>query len=644
MSGIEFPKDNHRGLAWLVTELDAHQGVLVQSRVRRLLTEANLDYSEVAPYIEHCAERCARRSVVRRENYEILVVTWAPFQGCTAHDHSGCLCGLKVVQGSLVEQLYAGGNDGNVRAIVSSRLGPGEITVDPGVVVHSLANTGPIGEVVTVHVYSPPLPEIRKFVVSENPPSELFLRLAPDNAEIIAIVGGGFTGVMTMAHLLRLGNDRIKPMHIVLIDQQAAIGEGVAYRTADAKHLLNVPAGHMSAWPDRPDDFLIFARSKDSTVNSTDFLPRRLYGQYVREILFAQADAARQHLSAEVLRDLVICMETSTSSSGWKLQTKAGKSIHAQIAILATGHRPPNDPFLERWTGPRTRFIIDPWTTLALTQIGPNEPVLLLGSGLTAVDVMLTLNRPDRVAPIIVLSRHGLMPMAHLRRNDAAPDLSDLVEQWLDPRQVVTVCRLVRTLRKSITSAERGGIKWQQVIDAIRHVIPRIWARLDTAERSRFLRHLRPFWEVHRHRMAPSIADIIDRLRQARIVEVIAGTLVAANADADGIDITICCRSVTTERTERVAWIVNCTGPGVHSHNNMHSFLRPLLAAGTLRNDDFNLGLITDEAGRALAADGHVHRSLLVAGTLRKSTLWESTAVSELRQQAQAVARTALEY
>jgi uncharacterized NAD(P)/FAD-binding protein YdhS/predicted metal-dependent enzyme (double-stranded beta helix superfamily) len=641
MPDTNWTTSNHRGLAWLVDKLDAHGGVLDESTIRRLLTEANLDRAEVAPYVEQRAETYARRCVVRRENYEVLVLTWAPTQGSVAHDHSGSLCGLKVVQGSLVEQLFEDAPDGRVRKTTATRLGPGQMTIDPGVVVHSLSNGEPVENLVTVHIYSPPLPEVRRYAVAECPLPKLFRRPASENAHVVAIIGGGFTGLMAMANLLRFGNDGPMPLHIVLIDRQAAIGEGVAYRTTNSSHLLNVPAGRMSAWPDVPEDFLEFARSKDPAVSSADFLPRKIYGQYVREIMFAQAERAGEHLSAEVVRDEVTRMEPS-AEGGWNLETAKGKSVHAHRVIVAVGHRPPNDPLTKGWTGPRTRFVSDPWAALVLSQIGPDEPVLLIGSGLTAVDVILTLNRPDRVAPLIAISRRGLMPMSHLRNHRAAADHSKHVERWLDPSQVLTARRLVSLLREGVATAAKDGVEWQQVIDSIRHAIPGVWARLGVSERSRFLRHVRPFWEVHRHRMAPSIAETIDRLRREKKLEVTAGSLVAARSDADGIDVTFCCRGASASRTARVSWVVNCTGPGVHNLHETHPFLRPLLASGTLCSDELSLGLLTDACGRGIAANGTILPDLLVAGTLRKSTLWESTAIPELRQQAQTVARTAL--
>jgi uncharacterized NAD(P)/FAD-binding protein YdhS len=632
-----------QGLSWLVAELDRRPGKLDKATISRLLTEANLTIDDVAPFVEQRTTSYARRCVARRDNYELLVLTWLPSQGSVAHDHSGCLCGLKVVQGCLTEQLFQQGPDGQVRRTSDSQLQVGGITVDPGVVIHSLTNDASSPQaLVTVHIYAPPLPEVRRYAVTSEPPAKVFVRAATTNAQTVAIVGGGFTGTMCLANLLRLEKDSQSPMHIVLIDRLPAIGEGVAYRTNDGRHLLNVPAGRMSAWADIPDDFLQFMRSKDLSVNPGDFVSRKFFGQYVRESLLKLAQSAGEHVSVEIIRDDATQLKPE-GDGAWRIETAGGRTINANLAILTIGHRPPDDPFGSRWTGPRNRFVADPWAALVLSQIGPHEPVLLLGSGLTAVDAILTLDRADRVAPLITVSRRGLMPLPHTREPRAAADLSELTRPWLDPSAPLTIRELVDALRRHIALASQNGTDWRQMIDGLRPAISQLWGRLSSPQRSRFLRHVRPFWEVHRHRMAPDVADTIKKLRDKRTLEVVAGSVVSARADGEGVNVAVACRGNSTVRNLRVSWVVNCTGPGAHNRHSTHPLLRPLLELGTVCNDEFDLGLLTDSVGHAIDAQGNIQRTLLIAGTLRKSTLWESTAVPELRQQAQTAARAALE-
>jgi len=636
--------EKRHGLDWLVAQLEALNSIVDEATARRLLTETCLNGEDVDRYVEPRAGSYARRSVVRREAYEMLVLTWMPGQGSVAHDHSGSLCGLKVVRGTLTEQLYEAGPDGQVRASQASQWVSGQVTIDPGLVVHSLANPAGSAEMlVTLHIYSPPLPEVRRYAVAVEPPAEVFLRRAPSNAPTIVIIGGGFTGTMTLAHLLRETEKSSTPLRLVLIDRQPAVGEGIAYRTNDSRHLLNVPVEKMSAWPDRPDDFLNFARAGNPSIKPGDFLPRKLYGQYVRQSFLDIAKSSDGQVSVEMVRADATKLARASSSSGWVVETSGNCSFHAGVAIVTLGHRPPAEQFIRRWKGPRTRFIADPWSALVLSQIGPDECVLILGSGLTAVDALLTLDRNDRTAPLMVVSRHGLLPQEHAKEPKIAEDMSALVARWLDPTQQLKVRELVHSLRESVRTAADKGIDWRQVLDGLRPSITKIWERLSLVERGRFLRHVRPVWEVHRHRMAPAVAEKLAALRARKILDLTAGALVSAEADVDGIQVTLGCRRLSDLRRLRVQWVVNCTGPGIHYRRSTHSILRPLIEAGTICDDKLGLGLCTDADGRATDCDGKAHPDLLVAGTLRKSSLWESTAVPELRQQAAAVAKIALQ-
>lgn len=636
--------ENDRGLGWLLARLDALHSTVDETSARELLAQASLTPQEVARYIEPQPGSYARRAVVRKDEYELLVLTWMPGQGSVAHDHAGSLCGLKVVQGALEEQLYEAGPDGQVRPTAASRLGPSEITVDPGVIIHSLSNPADSGQIlVTVHLYSPPLPEVRRYAVAEKPPAPAFVSQPQPDAPVIAIIGGGFTGTMTAANLLRRAQASTNPLHIVLIDKQPAVGEGIAYRTNDSRHLLNVPVEKMSAWHDCPDDFLNFARARDSSIKPGDFLPRKLYGQYVRQTFLETAEAAANGVSVEIVRDTAARLRQTSSKSGWTVATTSGRSIQADLAIITLGHRPPAEEFIRRWQGPRTRFIADPWAALVLSQIAPDEPVLILGSGLTAVDAILTVDHPNRTAPLTVVSRHGFLPQIHARKPKPPEDLSSLVGSWLDSPHRPKARALVRDIRQQVRAAVKNGVDWRQVIDGLRPHVAKIWGRLNEIERASFFRRIRPFWEIHRHRMAPAVADRLASLQERKIIDLTAGSLVAAEADDGGISVTLNCRGKTEPRRIRVSWVINCTGPGVHHRRSTHPILRPLIESGAICDDPLGLGIRTDNEGRAINTRGETHSDLLIAGTLRKSTLWESTAVPELRQQAATVAEVALQ-
>ncbi|HEY8431799.1 MAG TPA: FAD/NAD(P)-binding protein, partial [Sandaracinaceae bacterium] len=433
---------------------------------------------------------------------------------------------------------------------------------------------------------------------------------------------------MVAANLLRLARG---PLHVTLFDRQPAFGEGPAYRTADPRHLLNVPASNMSAWPDRPAHFLEWARARDPSVTASTFVPRRTYGEYVRAAFFEAAAGAGEHASVELLRREVLRADRA-GTSFW-LHDDRGEVTRADVLVVTTGHRPPSDPLRGRWSGSRARYVEDPWSSLALSAIAQDEPVLLLGTGLTAIDVLLTLTRDPRTAPITAVSRRGLVPAAHVLPMPPRVD-----PRWIEPLLEAgpTARGLISSLRRTVRAIEREGGDWRSVVDGLRAITPRVWASLGETEARRWLRHVRPFWEVHRHRAAPEVARSFEAMRARGELRVIAGRARAASGDVDGVWVELEARG-GARREERFAWVVNCTGPGA----GVPPFVESLAQNGLVRLDPLGLGLVTDDAGRAVTERG-ARDDLLVVGTLRKPALWESTAVPELRVQAAQVARAAL--
>lgn len=631
------------GLSRLVAALDAAGGVLTEGQLRSAFAEARVTAEDVAGWVAVTPGRYARRRVVRRGAYELLVMTWGPGQLSGPHDHAGSLCGLQVVSGRLREQYFRDGPDGACEPTGESFEGPGSVCVDPGVVTHALGNADATEVLVTVHVYSPPLNDLRRHarrpVRADVPP--VFSRGSYAEADRVVIVGGGFSGTMAAAHLLRAQTPR--PLEVVLIDASASVAEGVAYRTADPGHLLNVPAGRMSAWPDVPDDFVSFARSRDPRVSGADFLPRGLYGAYLRDCFDRAAKGAAQTTRCLLLRDSAESIVAGGDGGRrWLVTTARGERISADAVVLAPGHRPPADPFARKWTGPRDRWVPDPWAALTLAGIGPDEPVLLMGSGLTAIDAVLSLagsgGTTPRTAPIHLLSPRGLLPQSHATGPLPPADVGDLIARCVGP-EGVPPRRLLRALRDHAASQT----DWRQTLDALRSRTPTLWQAMTPDQRAQFLRHARRYWEVHRHRIPPQIARRISELRDAGLLRIHAGRVRSIEASESGVRAGFTpLHGVGGEAALDVAWVINCTGPGIDTRTAPHPVLRSLLSRGAVAASEMGLGLDTTADGRAIDAEGRPVDSLLVVGTLRKATLWESTAVPELRVQAAMAAERTL--
>jgi uncharacterized NAD(P)/FAD-binding protein YdhS len=624
-------------LAALVARFEALGGVVTRRDAISILASCELELGDVAPFVEESAHGYARRRIARTDVFEMLVMTWRPGQGSVPHDHAKSLCALRVIQGRLHETRFTSAMDGLVEASSSGDASETEVLVDTSEHIHGLRNAPDAKEtLVTLHVYSPPLPELRRYAPRPDGSAlaSVFMRSRLPGAPTIAIVGGGFSGAMVATQLLsRAAVERV-PMHLVAIDRQASFAEGPAYRTADTRHLLNVPAGNMSAFAERPADFFDWARVRDPRVTAGDFLPRKLYAEYLRARFLEAAARASELSSAEVRRDEVAAI-TRTRSGRYRLELSGG-TLDADVVVLATGHRQPDDPLARVWTGPRSRYVEDPWSSLALTAVRPDETVLLLGSGLTAVDAFLSLSRQPRRAPVLAVSRRGLTPATHAEVRLAPLDPGP----WLEPLLSREGGPSARALLRAVREAAGRAQDWRPVVDGLRPHTARIWQSMSLAEASRFVRHARPFWEVRRHRMAPEIGHTLGEAIAAGSFRAMSGRVRRAEADHDGVSLELALRGEASTREVRAHWVVNCTGPGTGP--DLVPVVRSLVEAGLLELDRLGLGVRTGRDGRALLAERE-SEDLLVLGTLRKPELWESTAVPELRVQAERTAEIAIE-
>jgi uncharacterized NAD(P)/FAD-binding protein YdhS/predicted metal-dependent enzyme (double-stranded beta helix superfamily) len=624
-------------LAELVQRLDTLSPGAALADIARALEDVPLNADDVEAHIQPDRQSYHRSRVVLRKHYELLVMTWLPGQGSVPHDHTGSVCAVKVIRGRAVESSYSVAPDGYVDLEYEASVDEGEVSAGQDAGVHTLRNPAQTGEpLVTVHVYAPPLKDFRRFV-----PRPTGRRLRPHRPPTVVVVGGGFSGSMTAAQLLR-GAERLgMSMRVALVERRGTVAEGLAYSTAEPVHLLNVPAGRMSAWPDRPSDFFDWAVRRHADVKPGDFLPRQWYGAYVRDALFESARSAATELS--VILDEVRRVARHPAG-GWMVHLDRGTSLRADAVVLAVGHRPPSDPLQRAWTGPRDRFIADPWRPLAVGEIGPDEPVVILGSGLTAIDTVLSLSQQKRTAPITLVSRRGLRPQAHAAAPSPPTNMGELVNRLLSTPKGLRALAATRLLRREIRTATAAGGDWRSVIDGVRPHTATIWNALSTHERRTFLTHLRPFWEVHRHRLAPTIANRLRSLLDNGDVAVVAGRVTSAVAGEKVVRLTVRDRGADTVKTFDAGWVVNCTGPVPSNCAESNPAIGSLLVHDCLKHDELSLGLETTGDGKAVDAAGRESPDLFVVGTLRKPASWESTAVPELRQQAADVSEHVLRW
>ena len=439
----------------------------------------------------------------------------------------------------------------------------------------------------------------------------------------IIIVGGGFSGSLLALHLLA---GRRPPAHIHLIERGPAFGRGLAYSTRLPEHLLNVRAGNMSAYPDRPahfQDWLAQATGRPSDPFS--FAPRWVYGDYLQGELRAAAQSAAAADRFDLVQDEVVAVRRVQGRL--RVQLAIGRALDADVLILATGHGAATAP-----VGPKARYaddpsyIVDPWAPNALAAIGRDDPVLLLGTGLTAVDVIASLDGRGHRGGIMAISRRGLLPHRHARfSGDPAP--------WT-PCPGEPLSRALARFRRDTARMT----DWRRAFDGLRGVTQDLWRGLDIDQRRRFLRHLRPWWDIHRHRMAPPVADRISAHLADGRLRVVGGRVLELRWEVGGVTATWRPRGRTTLVAERARWVINCTGAEGDPGQSQNPLVKDLVATGLAHADPLKLGLEADAAGRLIGDDGAPQPDLFGIGPLIRGGLWEVVAVPDIRLEAQRLA------
>jgi uncharacterized NAD(P)/FAD-binding protein YdhS len=442
---------------------------------------------------------------------------------------------------------------------------------------------------------------------------------------VLAIIGGGFSGLALTIQLLRRAPGALR---IVILEPRAELGAGAAYATRDYPYPLNVAAGQMSLDGSAPDDFLDFARAQGISASAGDYLPRQVYGEYLRSRFAERVRAVPESMRPQHRRARVL--QLRRGAEGWILWLDDGNTLRADDVVLAIGNAPPAR-FAEVAPVVGTLgFVEDPWSIgdCAHEDIGS---VLLLGSGLTMIDAALRLAaiRP-RIKRIHVLSRHGLIPQpqASEARPARHPDLDAL-------RLVAHSSRgLSRALRKLARQVVAAGGDWREVFAAVRPRVPSLWRELPQKEQARFLRHARAYWEVSRHRVPAGPLAAVRALERQGVLEVHAGRLEALRLLDDAIEVTWRPRGTARSRAWLVDRVINCTGPDSRVVRHADPLVQSLLAAGWIRPDAHGLGIDVAADGRVIACDGEPVNGLHYLGPWLRARDWEATAVPELRAHA----------
>lgn len=430
----------------------------------------------------------------------------------------------------------------------------------------------------------------------------------------VAIVGAGFSGVLTALNLLKAPDGPC----IRLIEKSSQFGQGAAYATTNPDHYLNVRAANMSAFPDEPAHFVEALAEAGQAVDAATFVTRARYGAYLQGLL--RAVAASEQAAGRLILEADAAVDLRPQVGGWRVEMAMGRHFDVDAVVLALGNLPPHPPGQISDAALRSGlYIADPWTWRP--EDAPEAGrVVLLGTGLTMIDVALglALQRPD--VEMLALSRRGLLPRRHTL--SAAP-----------PSPPTGPLDSVRAVFEQLRGAARLG-DWRPAIDGLRPHVQAIWRDWSHGERIRFLRHVRPWWDVHRHRLAPQVAERIDHLTAAGALSICAGRIVSIERRLDGLKVIWTARGEREPIETLATLVVNCTGP----NSNLAASTDPLIASlsrqGLIRPDPYKLGAEVDAEHRLIGSDGRANPRLFAVGPMTRGSVWEITSVPDIRVQA----------
>ena len=472
---------------------------------------------------------------------------------------------------------------------------------------------------------SPPqIPTLKQALMDTRSPRIEWKTSLPSSVDV-SIIGGGFCGLVTLVQLLRKSFTGT----VALYERTARHRPGVAFGESKKHHLLNVPVGKMSAFESEPNSFFNYLnRLYPGEFTESDFARRSDYGEYLLELLHLelQTSKATVHFIRGSVERII------ESENGFKLTLITNQIILTRSIVLATGIEESKfAPGVDASVKDSPQYIQTPWTISHLNSIPRDAEVVILGTGLTAIDVLLSLVVSNHSGPIRIISRNGRFPKT--KALDKAP--SDLKVPV--PLFSADLNGMVSIFRKFVKDLKSKNISWQHAIDLLRPHTQTIWKQLTLKERKRFLRHLRPFWEVHRHRATEDSLVVVNNL----IAE---GKLIQIKAKIKTLEVDsnkklfLLLRSRNGEMRLGADYVINCIGPSINLSKGSEPLLINAINDSVLRLDALSIGIDCDDIGRARRTHSGVHKNLFVVGALRRASLWESTAVPELRKQTEQIA------
>jgi uncharacterized NAD(P)/FAD-binding protein YdhS len=440
----------------------------------------------------------------------------------------------------------------------------------------------------------------------------------------ITIIGAGLSGTLLAMKLL--GRKPADPVHIRMIDRNGEGDLGPAYSTNE-DHLLNVPAEIMGVYSDRPEHFLEWVNDRGMKAGSGDYLPRRLYREYIHT-MFREAYANKsENISYERIKGEATDLETDDVRP--VLHMEDGREFSTDKVVLAPGNSLPSDPPVKNSSfAEDKRYIRNPWKRNVFNELSPDESIFFIGTGQTTIDLATALYRKEHKGQMTGISRRGLFPLMQ-KKTDPYPSFYDELEGLKDIPTVLSI------VRKHVRNAEEKGMDPRSVIDSLRPHTKSVWMNLHPEEKRRFLRHVFRYWERIRSRIPPASEETMKKLRESGQFKTLTGRITDIIPSVSGMQVNYRERGTGEEKTAAADRVLNCIGPCQDYDRIDNTFIRNIVRRGIIHADPAHLGINALPDGHILQKDGTPSDTIFTIGLPLKGIVWESLAAPEIRAEAE---------
>lgn len=446
----------------------------------------------------------------------------------------------------------------------------------------------------------------------------------------IAIIGGGFSGAATAIHICRSYQ---KPLKVLFFNHGYPTAKGIAYSSQSKYHVLNVAACKMSLFNNEPLHFVNWVRNNYAEFNDENlenkFLPRSIFGEYV---VHHFSNARKNILSVEVVEIKKQVTDIEFVNGKYTVVTSENEKHSADKILYAPGNFMPEIPkSVSNELIESKYYFSNPWTDDAIDNLNNNDDVLILGTGLTMVDTVLSLVERKLQGNIIAASTHGFFPLPHRKYEPYSDILIELKRPY-------SINQIFDVFRKHVKEARKRNLFGAAVVDALRPFTQDIWLQLDLSEKKRFINHVRHTWGLARHRLPVEVYERITPLLQSGKLKILAGRIKESKLTDGKVEVMITERKSQIPVFMKAQRIINCTGPQTNITKINDSLMQNLLKRNLIEPDELDLGIRATAYGNVIT-ENKISTSFFTIGSTLRGVLWESTAVPEIRVQAERVAK-----